>query len=375
MGVHLNLPQIFYLCSLKYRESATYDTYSLHESVPKRFLIPPQQYGGGMKMTQKKVCIGLIGAGKVSFFHGKGYLSMKDQVDVKVADVILENAKEKAAQIGAADYTSDYNQLLKDDTIDAVDICLPNHLHAPVSLEACEAGKHVLVEKPMANTVKEADEMVRAARKNGVHLMVVHSNRFLPVNQCLMKELPTMGALSWIHVTKEHIKCPGTWYKEPEKSGGGVLIDVGVHAADLILWCSPQKVRRVFATTAFIGNIPVEDLAFCQMELTGYVKASFFVTWAAPLSSNTLKVTGEKEGTATGITADMKGQQVILTGKEKEPVSCPQTEPETAMTVKAFVECVHKDVAPPITGEDGKKTLEVIEAAYRSAREQQWVIV
>ncbi len=319
-------------------------------------------------MTEKKVCVGLIGAGKVSFFHGKGYMSLKDQVEVIIADVIEENARERAAQIGAT-YVRDYNQLLKDDAVDAVDICLPNDLHASVSIEACEAGKHVLVEKPMANSVKEADEMIRAARKNNVHLMVVHSNRFLPVNKYLMKELPSVGEISWIHVTKEHIKCPGTWYAEPEKSGGGVLLDVGVHAADLILWCSSQNVQRICSSLTTIGDIPVEDLAFCQMELSGNVKASFIVTWASPLSSNVMKVTGS-EG---GITSDMKAQQVVITGKEKEPVSCPQTEPETAMTVKAFVECIQEDLDPPITGEDGKKALQIIEAAYKSAKKEKWV--
>ncbi len=322
-------------------------------------------------MTQKKTCIGLIGAGKVSFFHGKGYLSIKDQVEVKVADIIEKNAKERAAQIGA-EYITDYRELLRDDSVDAVDICLPNHLHAPVAIEACEAGKHVLVEKPMANTVKEADDMVSAARKNGVSLMVVHSNRFLPVNKYLLSELPSIGKISWIHVTKEHIKCPGTWYANPEKSGGGVLLDVGIHAADLILWCSHQRVTRVFASMTTVGEVPVEDVAFCQVELTGNMKASFFVSWASPLSSNTLKVRGDTE---KGLTSDMKAQQVTFKGKEKEPVNCPQTEPETAMTVKAFTESIRNDVPPPITGEDGKKALQIIEAAYESAVTQKWVNV
>lgn len=322
-------------------------------------------------MTQKKTCIGLIGAGKVSFFHGKGYLSIKDQVEVKVADIIEKNAKERAAQIGA-EYITDYRELLRDDSVDAVDICLPNHLHAPVAIEACEAGKHVLVEKPMANTVKEADDMVSAARKNGVSLMVVHSNRFLPVNKYLLSELPSIGKISWIHVTKEHIKCPGTWYANPEKSGGGVLLDVGIHAADLILWCSHQRATRVFASMTTVGEVPVEDVAFCQVELTGNMKASFFVSWASPLSSNTLKARGDTE---KGLTSDMKAQQVTFKGKEKEPVNCPQTEPETAMTVKAFTESIRNDVPPPITGEDGKKALQIIEAAYESAVTQKWVNV
>ena len=320
-------------------------------------------------MTQK-ICIGLIGAGKVSFFHGKGYLNLKDQVEVKVADIIEKNAKERAAHIGA-EYVTDYRELLKDETVDAVDICLPNYLHAPVTVEACEAGKHVLVEKPIANTVKEADDMLSAAHKNGVHLMVVHSNRFLPVNNYLMKELPSIGKISWVHATKEHPKCPGTWYANPEKSGGGVLLDVGIHAADLILWCSHQLATRVYASVTTVGDVPVEDVAFCQMELTGNVKASFFVSWASPLSSNTLKVRGDTE--EKGLTSDMKAQNVIFKGKENEPVNCPQTEPETAMTVKAFVKSIQKDVTPPITGEDGKKALQIIEAAYESVINQKWV--
>lgn len=321
-------------------------------------------------MTQKRICIGLIGAGKVSFFHGKGYLSIRDHVEVRVADIIEKNAKERAAHIGA-EYVTDYRKLLKDDTVDAVDICLPNHLHAPVTIEACEAGKHVLVEKPMANTVKEADDMLSAAQKNGVSLMVVHSNRFLPVNRYLIKELPSIGKISWVHVTKEHIKCPGTWYANPEKSGGGVLLDVGIHAADLILWCSHQHATRVYANMTTVGEVTVEDVAFCQMELTGDVKASFFVSWASPLSSNTLKVRGNTE--EKGLTSDMKAQLVISRGRESEPINCPQTEPETAMTVKAFVDSIRNNVPPPITGEDGKKALQIIEAAYESALTQKWV--
>ncbi|MBU7032555.1 MAG: Gfo/Idh/MocA family oxidoreductase [Theionarchaea archaeon] len=319
-------------------------------------------------MIKEKVSVGLIGAGKVSYFHGKGYADLKGRVEVTVADIIEGNARERADQIGAM-YVADYGQLLKDETIDAVDICLPNDLHAPVSIEACEAGKHVLVEKPMAITVKEADEMIRAARKNSVRLMVVHSNRFLPVNIYVREALPSIGEISWIHVTKEHSKCPGTWYADPEKSGGGVLLDVGVHAADLILWFSSQKVHRISASSACINTLPLEDMAFCQMEFSGKSKASFFVTWASPFSSNAMKI----KGSQGGITSDMKSQQVIMTGSETEPVFCPQTEAETAMTVKAFVKCIREEKEPPITGEDGKKALQIITAAYSAAEKQEWV--
>lgn len=141
----------------------------------------------------QRIRVAIIGCGGISRGHARGYLQSPDLFEVVACcDERGELAEERAQQLGAKFVTADYREVIASDDVDAVDICLPHHLHAEVAIAAAQAGKHVLVEKPIANTLDEANAMIEAAKKSGVVLMVAHNERYMPVYR-KAKELVEQG--------------------------------------------------------------------------------------------------------------------------------------------------------------------------------------
>ena len=128
---------------------------------------------------EKPLKIGIIGVGSIAQCHARGFLKDGRATIVNVCDLMEEEASKKAEKWGAEKSCIDYNELLKDPEVEAVDILLPPSLHAKVAVQAAEAGKHILTEKPLATTLKDCDEVISAARKNHVKLMVCHNQLFL----------------------------------------------------------------------------------------------------------------------------------------------------------------------------------------------------
>jgi predicted dehydrogenase len=127
-----------------------------------------------------KIKVGLLGGGGIVDAHIRGYRAYADAIEViAVADVVGETARRRAAELGAAAYT-DFRQMILSEHLDAVDICLPHHLHAEAILAAAQAGKHILCEKPLCLTVQEANQVQRAVNAAGVTLMCAHNQLYLP---------------------------------------------------------------------------------------------------------------------------------------------------------------------------------------------------
>ena len=185
---------------------------------------------------KKLLRVGIIGAGTVvEWAHIPAYM---DQPDVKIdafADVVGERAKRLADEVGATYAFEDYLDLLDVDEIDAVSVCTPNKFHAPISIAALKAGKHVLCEKPPAMNANEAQAMVDAAKANDRVLMLCVNNRFQPEIQ-LLKQYIEDGELGRIYYARTGILRrrgnPGGTFAEKELSGGGAVVDQGVHCLD-----------------------------------------------------------------------------------------------------------------------------------------------
>src|SRR5690625_1789904 len=147
-------------------------------------------------MSQLRV--GVIGCGSIAKFrHLPEYGANKNVDIVAVCDVVESRAKEMAENYGAAAYT-DYKDVIADKTIDVISVCLPNYLHAPVSIAAADAGKHVLCEKPMATSREEAEQMIAAAEKSGTKLMIAHNQRFVSSHE-KAKEIIESGSIGKIY--------------------------------------------------------------------------------------------------------------------------------------------------------------------------------
>jgi predicted dehydrogenase len=196
-----------------------------------------------MSSGEKVLKIGIIGCGGIA--NGKHMPALAKQREVEMAafcDIEPGRAEEAAKKYGSAGARvySDYRELLKDGSIDAVHVCTPNKSHADITVDSLEAGKHVMCEKPMAKTAADARRMAEAARRTGKKLTIAYQNRFRPDSQYLYK-LCSSGELGEIYYARAHAirrRAVPTWgvFLNEEEQGGGPLIDIGTHALDLTLW-------------------------------------------------------------------------------------------------------------------------------------------
>lgn len=187
--------------------------------------------------------VGIIGCGGIA--NGKHMPALKKVEDVEMVafcDIIAERAEKAAKEYGTADAKvyEDYKELLKDKSIDVVHVCTPNKEHSFITIDALEAGKHVMCEKPMAKTYAEAKAMLEAAKRTGKKLSIGYQNRQTPEVQYLKKACDN-GELGEIYFAKAHAirrRAVPTWgvFLNEEEQGGGPLIDIGTHALDITLW-------------------------------------------------------------------------------------------------------------------------------------------
>ena len=194
-------------------------------------------------MEKKLVRVGIIGCGGIA--NGKHMPSLKKVENcqmVAFCDIIPARAEKAAKEYGTPDaktYT-DYKELLKDESIDVVHVCTPNRSHSFITVDALEAGKHVMCEKPMAINSTEAKKMVDTAERTGKLLSIGYQSRFRPDSQYLKQEAEEgiFGDVYYAKATAIRRRAVPTWgvFLNEEEQGGGPLIDIGTHALDLTLW-------------------------------------------------------------------------------------------------------------------------------------------
>lgn len=278
-------------------------------------------------MDGKQFRIGIIGCGGIA--NSKHMPSLRKQPDVKLVafcDIIEERAQKALQDFGAEDAKSytDYKELLKDKSIDIVHVCTPNREHSFITVDALEAGKHVMCEKPMAINGEEAQKMLDAAKRTGKKLTIGYQNRYRP-DSWYLKRACDAGELGEIYYAKAHaLRRRGvpTWgvFIDEYEQGGGPLIDIGTHALDLTLWMMDNYQPRMVMGSVYrklgdqkeSGNsygdwdsekITVEDSAFGFIVMANGATISLESSWAL----NTLDI-GEAKTTLCGVKAgaDMK---------------------------------------------------------------------
>jgi len=338
----------------------------------------------------KPIGIGMIGVGEIADLHAEGYRRCEDARIVGVTDLAHDLAETKAKKYGAEKVYDSVDKLLADSNIDAVDIAVPTFAHSELAVKACEAGKHVMLEKPMGRTVQECDLIVSAARKAGVKLMVNHSLKFFPpFRQC--KKLVDEGGIGKIirmRATHMGYKYMG-WRGNPDQTGGGLVIEGVVHPIYLTEWfLGPiKKVSAAMGKTD--AEVAAEDIALISLESSqgafGSIDANLggpFPLWDDHL---------EFVGTEGMIIANGAEQQIIRgppiwyfndgiwkayrekTFGDEFPFEVPN-EVEWAWpkcfvySVKEFVSSVVEDRKPEVTGEDGRRAIQIVRACYESAK-------
>ena len=217
-------------------------------------------------MSEKKLKIGIIGCGGIA--EQKHFPSLTENSGlcemVAFCDIIVERAEKAAKNFGAkgAKVYSDYKDLLKNKDVDVVHVLTPNVSHCPITVDAFEAGKHVMCEKPMAATTEDAEKMIEAWKKSGKMFTIGYQNRFRPEVQTLHKACKA-GELGEIYYAKAialRRRAVPTWGVFPDKAkqGGGPLIDIGTHALDMTLWMMDNYAPDSVTGSVFfkLGHLP-----------------------------------------------------------------------------------------------------------------------
>ncbi|MBE3583153.1 MAG: Gfo/Idh/MocA family oxidoreductase [Limnochordaceae bacterium] len=329
-----------------------------------------------------KVRVALIGCGRVARVHAAALARSSEATLALAVDIRPERAEAFAAQYGCQAET-DWEKAINRSDIDAVEICTPHYLHAPMTIAAAEHGKHILTEKPMALRPSDADAMIRAAKEHGVTLGVIFQNRYNTASQAARQAVDSgeigeiRGArafLTWNRSDEyySHSDWKGTWDKE----GGGVLIDQAIHTLDLVQWLmGPAESVTATYDTRNHDMINVDDVAEATIRFQSGATASLYANCYYPYDADVfVELVGTK-----GMIRVIKDVAQIKVGNETRIVD-PVTDPDQPtlgpgywgqshrLQINDFYRSVREGTRPYIDGEEGKKAMELVLAMYQSAR-------
>lgn len=327
------------------------------------------------------VKIGIIGLG-IGKWHLDSFKQTTSAEVVALCDADEERLKKMGAEAGITKLYTNIGSLFRNKDIDAVSVCLPNYLHAKVTVAAMKAGKHVLCEKPLAASVKDARKIVKAEKETGKKCMVAMKFRFTPEAHYITEELKK-GAFGEVYYGYTHYLRPlggiptgaGNWFINKAKSGGGALIDNGVHLLDInwyLMGC-PKPVSAFGAVYAKFGpdiesiknDFDVEDFGCGLIKFENGASVYLDNAWASMVDDTVmaLKIIGTKGGAGMwpfSIVKNENGKNVgvkpDLTGK-KYPTQ-----------FEHFVECVINGADPISPAVQGLQLVKMLDAIYASSR-------
>jgi predicted dehydrogenase len=322
------------------------------------------------------VTVSILGAGFMGGAHAANYQTLGDRVQVKT---VCASAAERAAKVAAtvgAESSTDLDATIADPDIDAVDICLPTPLHRQAAVQALDAGKHVVLEKPIALTMGDADAIVAAAERSGQILMVGLVLRFWPEYVELQRRLAA-GELGRLRTVATHRLSPpadwADWFADREQSGG-TPVDLLVHDFDQMNWLLGRP-QRVYATEPTPGHVQ----AVVEYDgATGIAEGSMAMPKSYPFSSN-IRVLGSagvaeyafsaapaEDGGNIGASDSARGLR--LYPSDGEPVHVPvESADPWGPEIAYFVDCVENGRPPEQgTGEQARDALAVSLAVSRS---------
>ncbi len=318
------------------------------------------------------VQVGLVGCGIISAWHLKGWQAQGEQATVAaVCDVDRARAEQAAAQLGGARVYTDYRDLLADPALDAVDLCLPHHLHRCVTEEALAAGRHVLCQKPIATNLADADAMIAAAERAGRVLAIAETCRYLPAIS-RAQELLAEGVIGQVVLVQSVMPwyqggdyMNTAWRFDTATMGGGALIDGGIHHVDLLLGLLGTPVRVSCLTRRVRDVFPAEDTAVVTAEFADGVLAVLTVLWSA---RHTPGLTFRISGTAGTLTVEGGTLQVTSDRLPEQTVTYTLENQFGFGAVMAdFVACVASGGRPRMGGPEARADLAFVLAAYESA--------
>lgn len=330
----------------------------------------------------------VIGLGWPGRSHARAYLDLPGVDVVAVVDPDRARAETVATDLAVPVTYSNVEELLAKDEVDLVSVCTPNDLHAPISCAALDAGKHVLVEKPMAVSAAEARQMVQAARRAGRVLEVAFNYRQRGDVETLVSHIQTGGLGNIYHARASWRRRRGipnrVWFHHRAVAGGGPLVDLGVHVLDLALHLLGEPAVHAVSACTHAELAPslldagsvfdVEDHAVCLLRLEQGASLVVEVSWAEHMATDNevrVELAGTQGGAVLAIENYATSDTLRLYGNlAGEPVELrPVTKPPRghAGVVRRFVGVVDSGELPGHQGEEGLRRVEIVDACYLSA--------
>jgi myo-inositol 2-dehydrogenase / D-chiro-inositol 1-dehydrogenase len=334
-----------------------------------------------------KVKVGIIGSQFEADIHATSFQIAPEEAEVvAVASPTPGNAAALAARYRIPRVFTDYREMLREKDIEMVTIAAPNHLHAPMTIDAARAGKHIVCEKPFSMTLEEADEMVDVAKKAGVLLMYAEELYFTP-KYVKAKEMADQGAFGKVYLVKQsekHFGPHAPWFLDPESAGGGVFMDMGCHGIAFCYWfLNRPRIKNVYCqmgTYAHAGETTAEDNSICILEFENGAVGLVEDSWARRGGmDDRIEVYGD-----AGVTyGNLHMGNALPTYSEAGYGYAVEKAPSTKgwsypvfdelwnygfpQEMAHFSRCVRGKEEPIATGEDGKVVMEALYAGYASA--------
>jgi UDP-N-acetylglucosamine 3-dehydrogenase len=304
-----------------------------------------------------KLGVAVIGTGQWGKNHARVYKELPSTELIAICDVNPDRAKSMAAQHGVKAY-SDSTQMLKDKDIEAVNVCTWSTILAKEALKALKAGKHVLVEKPMATNTQQAEKLVQTAQENGLHLTVGFLMRFIPGLQNIRQSVENKKIGELVCVTAKRVS---QW---PERIGDvGVVKDIAIHDIDVMRFISNEDPISVYAKMGSMRIKKFEDYAHIMLTYKDGKSAFIESNWLTPYKTRTLTVTGSDAIMRLDyITQDLWIEQQTESVQPRYPFQEPLKQ-----ELQHFVDCIIDKKKPLVTGDDGVRALEVATAAMKSS--------
>jgi UDP-N-acetylglucosamine 3-dehydrogenase len=337
-------------------------------------------------MEELIVNIGILGSGRMGERHANAYKKIKNVKLIGFSDIDSSKAKNLAKQFDVKDFSP--NEMISNNLIDAIDICLPNNNHFENTILSLKSGKHVLVEKPMALTLSDCDKMISEAEIAKKNLMVGHTYRYYP-SSLKTKEIIDSGEIGKIKLVLGYGLDPGKipgkdgppeWTKNKE-SGGGVFFDA-IHGVDLLRYLLNSEVESVYSPIidSLHPSSNADELGFATINFKNGVVATIMPvapTWG--IRDTGFKIIGEK-----GALYVTYGEEIKVGKKEwkqydfdykSSPASIEHNLQGFVNQISEFVNSIIEKRQPIVSGEEGRKNLEIILAIYESFKNKKIEII
>lgn len=333
--------------------------------------------------------VGIAGCGSiVKLRHAPEYLTNENAEIIGFFDINSERTGERVKEFGGKVYKT-YEEMLQDEKIDAISVCTANRFHSSMTIQALKSGKHVLCEKPMAMSEKEAMDMVDTAKKTGMALMIGHNQRLLPAHK-LAKKLLMEGVIGepitfraiFSHSGPEAWgvdKSKGTWFFKKGAAGFGSLGDLGVHKIDIVRWLLGLEVTEVTAAVSTLDKkseegtpIDVDDNSISILKMGNGVVGSITTSWTNYGEEDNSTVIYGTQGVMEIFTDPIYSVKILLKNGERVDYKAGEIQTNTNQTnsgvIDLFVNHLVNNTKPEVSGEDAMQVMKIIYAIEESSK-------